>query len=333
MARRITIRDSILVRTGCGMSLPDVFLERLRNVVPPERQAEVLAQFSRDVNVGLRLNPLRADPAATRAALETDGIALNPVSWSPLAFTVAPAAKRALTEHPAFARGDFYIQNLSSQLAPLLLDPQPGETVLDLAAAPGGKTCQMAALMANQGRISAVEPVRDRFFRLRANLDQQGVSIARTYLADGRAVGRKCPAMFDRVLLDAPCSSEARFDARDPDSYAHWSLRKVAECAHKQKRLLRAAWDALKPGGRLLYSTCSFAPEENETIVASLLKQVGEAAVVCPVPWRLDAFMPGLTTWAGKPLPEALRHAVRVLPDERFDGFFLCLIEKRADVA
>jgi 16S rRNA (cytosine1407-C5)-methyltransferase len=108
-------------------------------------------------------------------------------------------------------------------LAPLALAPRPGETVLDLAAAPGGKTLQLAALMQNSGRLSAVEAVKGRFFRLRANLERGGVTNARTFLMDGRAVGRKCPEMFDRVLLDAPCSSEARFSRLDPRSWAHWS--------------------------------------------------------------------------------------------------------------
>ncbi|MFC4161128.1 RsmB/NOP family class I SAM-dependent RNA methyltransferase [Chitinimonas lacunae] len=309
--------------------LPPSFLERLPAIVPPERLPVVLASFGIDKPVALRINTLKASADSVCAELAAAGFQLKSLPWSGLAFSVPFEQKRALTETAAFYDGRLYLQNLSSQLAPLLLDPQPGETVLDLAAAPGGKTSQIAAMMANQGRLSAVEPVRDRFFRLKANLDQQGATLAKCYLMDGRAVGSKCPAMFDRILLDAPCSSEARFDTRDPESMSHWSLKKVGECAHKQKRLLQSAWTALKPGGRLLYSTCSFAPEENEGALATLLKHAGDEVEVLDLPWRLDNFLPGLTAWDGKLFPASLSRAARVLPDESMDGFFLCLLKKK----
>ena len=124
---------------------------------------------------------------------------------------------------------------------------KPEESVLDLAA--GGKTLQMACMMNNQGALSAVEPVKNRFFKLKANLEQQGASFVKTYLTDGRTVGGKCPERFDRVLLDAPCSSESRFTQLNPDSWSHWSIKKVKEVARKQKKLLMSALYSLKPGG------------------------------------------------------------------------------------
>ncbi|QNM97580.1 RsmB/NOP family class I SAM-dependent RNA methyltransferase [Chitinimonas koreensis] len=311
------------------MNLPAAFLDRLARIVPADRFDAVIASFSTDKPVALRVNTLKAESSAVAAELAAAGFALQPSGLSPLAWIVPFEAKRALTETEAFYAGRIYLQNLSSQLAPIVLGPEAGETVLDLAAAPGGKTSQMAAMMRGEGRLSAVEPVRDRFFRLKANLEQQGAGFVKCYLTDGRSVGGKCPEMFDRVLLDAPCSSEARFDPRDPASFEHWSPRKVSDCAHKQKRLLQSAWAALKPGGRLLYSTCSFAPEENEGAVAALLKQVGEQASVLPIGLDLPNRQPTLAEWDGKRYPDALAHAVRVLPDAVMDGFFLCLLEKR----
>jgi 16S rRNA (cytosine1407-C5)-methyltransferase len=143
--------------------------------------------------------------------------------------------------HPAVLDGRLYPQSPSSWLPVLLLDPRPGEEILDLAAAPGGKSLHIAARMGNRGRLACVEAIRDRFFRLRGNLERGDMKIAATYLKDGRGVGAAVPGRFDRVLLDAPCSSEALLRPQDADSSRHWSLHKVHEAAHKQRGLIVSA--------------------------------------------------------------------------------------------
>ncbi|WP_137938306.1 RsmB/NOP family class I SAM-dependent RNA methyltransferase [Chitinivorax sp. B] len=312
-------------------ALPAIFVERLQHIIPTDKLAEVLASFSQPAMTVFRVNTLKATPLDVCEELRVVGLNPMPIDWQPLAFQVPEEQRRPLTETAAFYEGRLYVQNLSSQLAPLILDPQPGETILDLAAAPGGKTSQMAAMMQNQGILSAVEPVRDRFFRLKANLQQQGVTIARTYMTDGRSVGAKCPEMFDRVLLDAPCSSEARFDANDADSVAHWSLQKVKEVSHKQKRLLSAAIHSLKPGGTLVYSTCSFAPEENERIVEAQLKSFGDAIAIQPIDLPIGNWQAGLPEWDGKVFHPDIQHCRRILPDAMMDGFFICKLIKRTN--
>jgi 16S rRNA (cytosine1407-C5)-methyltransferase len=308
--------------------LPSPFQEVLQGVVPADRLAAVLASFATRKPTAFRLNPLRGDLADTRQELAAAGFTLEAIDWLPAAFCVADSQRRALTESAPCREGRIYIQSLSSMVAPLALAPQPGETILDLAAAPGGKTLLLAALMGNQGRISAVESVRGRFFKMRANLERCGAAIVRTYLMDGRAVGRKCSGMFDRVLLDAPCSSEARFSRLNPASWAHWSPRKVSEAARKQQGLLRAAVASLRPGGSLLYCTCSFSPEENELIIDAALRQYGTLLAVTPIPISIPNTVPGLTCWRERPLHRDLAQALRILPDERLDGFFLCRLEK-----
>jgi 16S rRNA (cytosine1407-C5)-methyltransferase len=310
--------------------LPDEFVSLLDEVLPPAHKSETLASFSHAKPVIFRVNTLRTTAEQLLKELEADALFPRPVPWLPGAYSLPITDKRALTETEAFQQGRFYIQNLSSMLAPWVLDPQRGETVLDLAAAPGGKSTQIAALMKNEGRLSVVEAVKPRFFKLKANLEQQGVKIARTFLMDGRAVGRKCPQMFDRILLDAPCSSEARFSRLDPESWAHWSPRKVKEMARKQKGLIASAWTALKPGGVLLYCTCSFSPEENELILDRLLRRVGEEAQLEDMALPINNIQPSLTRWRGKTLHPDLCKAVRILPDETMDGFFLALIRKAA---
>jgi 16S rRNA (cytosine1407-C5)-methyltransferase len=292
--------------------LPINLRAHLARILP----SESLATFAHEKPTAFWINALRGDVEQTKSELAP--FEPEQLPWIE-AYLVRPERRAALTSSDAFASGRIYVQSLSSLLAPMALAPRPGEEVLDLAAAPGGKTIRIAALMKNDGRIAAVEPIRGRFFKLRANLERCGVTIARTYRADGRSIGKKTPGRFDRVLLDAPCSSEARITARDPESWAHWSPRKIKECARKQRGLLESALDALRQGGVLVYCTCSFAPEENEGVLAPVLAQrdVEVEALELPIPNVAPPFDP------------VLAGAVRVLPTETMDGFFLCRLRKR----
>lgn len=308
--------------------LPESFVQRFAEIIPRDRLGGCLESFSRLKPTSFRVNSLRTTEEVLEKELQSQGFGLKHVPWGDGVFIVDPEQRRRLTETAAFAEGRIYIQGLSSMLAPMALNPRPGETVLDLAAAPGGKTLQMAAMMENRGRISAVESVKGRFFRLRANLERHGATLVKGYLMDGRAVGAKVPERFDRVLLDAPCSSEARFTTRDKASWAHWSLKKIKESARKQKRLLDSAIRSLKPGGTLLYCTCSFAPEENEMILDGQLRRYEGQLTVEPLALPLDNTQPGLTEWRGKALNGDLAGAVRILPTSEMDGFFLCRLRK-----
>lgn len=312
--------------------LPAEFLSRFASTCPPDLLNDALASFAAKEAVAFRINRLGA-PAAegVLAELATHGIEPQPVDWAQAAgiwaYTCPQEQREALTYTPAAGNGTIYIQSLSSMLAPLLLAPQREEWVLDLAAAPGGKTILLAEMMNNGGKISAVEPVSARYHRLKANLARMGVGNTQTYLKDGRVVGSLKPDCFDRVMLDAPCSSESRFKTWDAASHEHWSPAKVSECAKKQKRLILSAFDALKPGGVLMYCTCSFAPEENELIVDHLLKK-REGVRLLPIALALPNLRPGLTAWKGKPLAAACAETRRVWPTGEMDGFYLALIGK-----
>ncbi len=234
--------------------------------------------------------------------------------------------REGLTHSRAAELGAIYIQNPSSYFAACTLGVQPDMEVLDLAAAPGGKTIALAAMMANTGRLAAVEVVPGRFHRLKANAERCGVTNAVFYQRDGRGVGRATGERFDRVLLDAPCSSEARIRFDDPTTYHHWQPRKIKETSRKQRALIRSAYDALLPGGEMVYCTCSFAPEENELVVAHLLRRTD--AKLLPVADCPDHALAGLTVWDGKPLGGNLALTVRLLPQHPWEGFFLARIQK-----
>lgn len=307
--------------------LPAEFVERLRQIAGDDAEA-VLASFASARRPGVWANPLLGAERPLPLLEELDVVG-QPCEWLHSAATIAPEDKLSVTASLAATQGRLYVQNLSSMLAPLALDPQPGEAVLDLAAAPGGKTLHLAARMGLEGELSAVEPVRARLFKLRSNLQRCGAGgFVRTYSHDGRDVGRKTPDRFDAVLLDAPCSSEARFDPRRPESFAFWGPRKLAESARKQKALVRSAIDAARPGGRVLYGSCSFAPEENELVIAHTLKRLAGAVEVEPLVLPTPAARPSLTRWRGKALPAELSGAVRIMPDGQMAGFFLAMLRK-----
>lgn len=308
--------------------LPAEFLQRLTAIVPPSWYDQVFATFHQHRTCSFRVNTLRSSTADALAELSALDISASPVPWCAEAFVVPHGQRSLLSTSAAFSEGRIYIQNLSSMAPVLLLNPRPGEQVLDLAAAPGGKTLHLAALMENRGWISAVEAVKDRFFRLKANVETFGASIVHTYLRDGRTVGLACPEHFDRVLLDAPCSSEARFHADNPASWQFWSPTKIREAARKQKPLLFSAWQSLKPGGTMVYCTCSFAPEENEAMVAALLKKYGDAVDILPLELPFANTIPGLTHWLGKEFDPRLERTRRILPDAFMDGFYLAHLRK-----
>ncbi len=314
------------------MSLPEAFTERLEKIVPREQFESIIRTFDAPKRVTFRFNPLKTTPEELEAELAQEGIAYERVGWDILSgvYRINPEDKLRLTQSAAFYEGRLYIQNLSSMVAPVLLAPEPEETVLDLAAAPGGKTLMLAGMMQNTGWLSAVELQRERFFRLCDNLKHQGVTNAHTYMTDGRSVGKKCPEMFDRILLDAPCSSEARFKTHEPKSMSYWSVHKVKETSKLQRRLLLSAFDALKPGGKLLYSTCSFSPEENESPLQHLLERHGAHLKTIPLTLPFDNIQKPLTRWGKEVYDERIQNAVRILPTDTIDGFFICLLEKLA---
>ncbi|MFM7561688.1 MAG: RsmB/NOP family class I SAM-dependent RNA methyltransferase [Planctomycetota bacterium] len=312
------------------MELPAEFIARLRDIIAPEDWDVVSESFSATRAPAFRVNTLRAAPEQLLADLAAAGISASPVAWSETAFVIPHNQRELLTHSAAAESGQLYVQSLSSQLAALILQPQPGEMILDLAAAPGGKTSHLAALMQNQGWVSAVEPIRDRFFRLQANLKRLGVTIGHFYQIDGRIASRKTGPRFDRVLLDAPCSAESRFRAGQPESFQFWSTRKIRESSRKQAGLIRSAFEALKPGGKLLYCTCTFAPEENEAIVAGLLEEFPDSASLLELPAWLPSCRPGLSSFAGTNFPAACELTRRIVPSQQHDAFFFALIEKHS---
>lgn len=310
--------------------LPVLFLERLRRIIPFQKWDGVANTFTEPPPPTFRINTLKVGPQFIKEKLEHLGFRIEKVHWYPDAFILREGRLRELQETEIYQRGEIYVQGLSSMVPPLVLDPQPGEKVLDLTAAPGSKTTQMACLMKGEGEITANDSNKVRFFKLRANLEMQGASQVKLSMRYGEVFGREFPETFDRILLDAPCSAEGRFQVQEPASYRYWKPAKVKEMARRQKNLLLSALRALKSGGVLVYSTCTFAPEENEAVLDWALGKLGDQIYIeevraqhaAPLSLILNQ-MPGLTQWEGKSFHPSLRSAIRILPTREMEGFFI----------
>ena len=244
---------------------PEAFLAECKSILGDEYPA-FRAALEEEALHTLRLNPAREGAEALARAF-IDG-EKPPVAWEPLGRYVRPDARpgRSL----AHECGAFYLQDASAMAPVAALDPRPGERVLDLCAAPGGKSGQIAARMRGEGFLLSNEIDFSRARALMGNLERLGVQNAFVASADASALARALPGYFDAVLVDAPCSGEGMF-RRDPDALAEWTPASPAGCAARQREILRDAARLLRPSGRLVYSTCTFNRAENEETVAAFL--------------------------------------------------------------
>jgi 16S rRNA C967 or C1407 C5-methylase (RsmB/RsmF family)/NOL1/NOP2/fmu family ribosome biogenesis protein len=247
-------------------SWPPAFLARMRALLGEEFDA-FLDALARPRARGLRLNPAKVSAEELAAVLNVE---LKPLPWCPTGFLVDDG--RAPGAHPAHLAGLFYLQDPSAMSVVEVLDPEPGWKVVDLAAAPGGKTTHLLSQIGPGGLVVANEVVGRRLRPLHENLDRWGVTGVVTAAAELDRLAEWWPGFFDAALLDAPCSGEALF-RRDAAAAWQWSPAVVEGSARRQRRLLSLATDLVRPGGTLVYSTCTFEVEENEEQVATLVRE------------------------------------------------------------
>ena len=259
--------------------LPEEFLQRMQIQLREEYPA-FLESLERPRAVALRFNPLKGEKPDLP-------FVLDPVGWEPNGYYYDPESRPGL--HPLHEAGVFYLQEASAMAPVSLLDPQPGERVCDLCAAPGGKTTQIAGRMAGEGFLLCNEINPKRAKILSRNIERMAVANALVTNEHPQNLARKFPGYFDRVLVDAPCSGEGMF-RKEEAAVTDWSPETVLMCANRQKEILESAAQLLKAGGRLVYSTCTFAPEENERVIEAFLQDHPEF-----VPEEIDApwFAPG----------------------------------------
>ena len=274
--------------------LPEAFLERMKQQLG-EEYPEYLNSLERPRAVALRFNPLKGN------APELPFVGRS-IPWEPRGFYYDPEARPGL--HPYHEAGVYYLQEASAMAPVFLLDPQPGERVLDLCAAPGGKTTQIAGRMGGKGFLLCNEWSPKRAKILSRNIERLGVANALVTNEHPERLADRLPGFFDRVLVDAPCSGEGMF-RKEEAAITDWSQETVEMCARRQAEILHSAAQMLKPGGRLVYSTCTFAPEEDEGAVAAFLEAHPEfEPEVIEAPWFQPVENGGHRLWPHKLLGE-----------------------------
>ena len=286
--------------------LPEAFLERMKIQLGQEYPA-FLESLERPRAVALRFNPLKGEKPELP-------FVQDPVPWEPMGYYYDPNSRPGL--HPYHEAGVYYLQEASAMAPVQLLDPQPGERVCDLCAAPGGKTTQIAGRMAGEGFLLCNEINPKRAKILSRNIERMGVANALVTNEHPGKLAQHLPAFFDRVLIDAPCSGEGMF-RKEEAAVTDWSQETVEMCARRQAEILHSGAAMVRPGGRLVYSTCTFAPEEDEMAVEEFLREHPEfEPEMVEAPWFAAGNPGNFRMWPHKLLGE---------------GHFAAVLRKKGD--
>ena len=308
--------------------IPQRLIDRIRTTFGETNAARIIAGWHAKRPSSFRINTLQSSAEEVESALGTLGIPFTRATWLPDAYQVAREHEYALKGSGLFRTGKIYMQGLASQIPPHALDLTDGLTVLDMTAAPGGKTTHIAALMHNTGKIVASEKHQIRFDKMAHNLSLQGVTNVESLKASASQLSQIFPVgAFDRILLDAPCSAEGRIDADEERSYGYWRPECIARNVELQKQLLDVALPLLAPGGLLVYSTCTLSPEENESMVAYACTHDSTLQIE-PLPLMVPEALPALTTYQSETYGADMANAVRVLPSATMEGFFVARMRK-----
>lgn len=306
--------------------LPPAFLDAARAIMPDHLSMDdFIAICQQPLRRSLRVNTLKISIVDFLALVKDYDWRLEPIPWCPEGFWIEREDEAlrlgSAAEHLS---GLFYIQEASSMLpvSALFAGRETPRRVLDVAAAPGSKTTQIAALMGNQGGIVANEYSASRVKVLHANISRCGVKNTALTHFDGRVFGAALPESFDAILLDAPCSGEGVV-RKDPDAMSNWSPESVASIAQTQWELIDSAFHALAPGGVMVYSTCTLNAQENQQVVHQLLATYGDAVSVEPLGDLFPQAQLALT-------PEGFLHVFPQIYDS--EGFFVARLRKNHSV-
>ena len=316
---------------NCREKLPEEFCRKMEHLLGKEYQA-FLESYEKGRSQGLRLNFFKSSRQEGwieegRRLLEEEGMQLEPVAWAGEGFYYREEDRPG--RHPLHEAGMYYIQEPSAMAVVQLLDPQPGERILDLCAAPGGKTTHVASRLKGKGFLlsNEIHPARARI--LSQNVERMGIWNCAVTNQSPEELSGRFPEFFHGIIVDAPCSGEGMF-RKEPEAVKEWSEEQVRICAKRQSRILEEASRMLLPGGRLVYSTCTFSPEENEGTVGEFLRDHPE--FYTETVFHYPGFSGGRPEWAGSKADgkdQELKNTVRIFPHlARGEGHFIALLRK-----
>ncbi len=298
------------------MNIPEFLIEMLEEQYGKELAKQILEGYLVKRKATFRVNTLKGSKEVVEQELKKAGIETRKVAWSNNAYIVENVTEKELQNLEIYKNGEIYLQSLSSMLPPIILKPQEKTDILDMAAAPGGKTTQMAALTNNKAHITACEMNKIRAEKLKYNIQKQGASSVYVMETDSRKISDFFS--FDQILLDSPCSGSGTLNAEDNNIEKYFTKKLIDKCTKTQFELLKKAIKVLKPGQDMVYSTCSILSCENEEIVNKILKN--DECEIVPIEFEGREEIPQL--------PSKIKGTICVKPNELYEGFFVAKIRK-----
>jgi len=296
--------------------IPEFLQEMLLKQYDEVLTNKILDGYSQNRKTTLRVNTVKTDINEVKNMLQENNIKYSEVSWNKDALIIENATEEELKKLTIYENGEIYLQSLSSMIPPLVVNPKEKESILDMAAAPGGKTTQMFSLSNGQAMITACEKNKIRAERLKYNLEKQGATRVTVMVQDARNLDDFFS--FDKILLDAPCSGSGTLNSNDINLSKYFTQELINRSVKTQKDLLKKAVKITRKGGEIIYSTCSVLKEENENVIKEVLK-TGKAEIV-PIDTR---------DFEGIPLlPVEIDGTVCVCPTELYEGFFVAKLKK-----
>lgn len=290
--------------------IPQFVKQLFTNQYGEEITNKIIEGYSKRRVVTLRVNTIKTDKQNVKKKLQEVGVEAEDILWYEDSLIIKNAREEEIRKLDIYENGEIYLQSLSSMLPPIILEPKVGENILDMAAAPGGKTTQIAAITKNKAFITACEKNKIRADRLKYNLQKQGVGCVNVMLEDARKLSDFFS--FDKILLDAPCSGSGTMSVFDKS----FSKELIERSSKTQEELLIKALKILKSGGEMVYSTCSILEQENEKILQKVLKKYGGEIV--PIEPIKEIPL----------LPTSIDGVMCVCPTEFYEGFFVAKIKK-----
>lgn len=277
-----------------------------------------------------RINRLKHKQTAGKIVevFENQNIRIRPLGWYPDAYIFDAEDTAKIQASELAQNGEIFIQNASSFLPVFALQLNKNDEILDMCSAPGGKASMIASIVGSSANLFMNEPKPGRVSKLQEVVSLQGFDVINITMEDARHMSDMSSKQFDKVLIDAECSTEAGTNFLSRYPLEGWSIDKIKELSVLQKQMLTSGYDLLKPGGVLVYATCTFAPEENEAVVSSLLERRPEA-IVQPLTFNSERKARKVKSWEGKGIsPQVYDRVLRIFPSEYMEGFFLARIRK-----
>lgn len=295
--------------------IPEFLYEMLMGQYGEEETATILSGYTQSRKTTLRVNTLKTDVDLIKKLLEKYNIEATEVSWNKDALILQNCDEHRVEMLPIYENGEIYLQSLSSMIPPIVVNPTDKETILDMAAAPGGKTTQMVNLSNGQAMITACEKNKVRAERLKYNLEKQGAGRVTVMLQDARNLDDFFS--FDKILLDAPCSGSGTINTNDKNLFKYFTKELVTRSAKTQQELLNKAIKITKKNGEIIYSTCSILKDENECVLKKFLNK-GMVKII-PIDTKYFDDVPLL--------PVEIEGTMCVRPTELYEGFFVARLK------